>query len=77
VAVPLLLDGNQCLDYLELERRYKRAKQLAVSYLVERYGGQLLQGVERGERLDWADRSAICLPAIGCERRRGGVQRLG
>ncbi|MGB9705109.1 MAG: hypothetical protein ACPL3C_06635 [Pyrobaculum sp.] len=39
MAVPLLLDGNQYLDYLELERRYKRAKQLAVSYLVERYGG--------------------------------------
>ncbi|MGC9117743.1 MAG: transposase [Thermoproteus sp.] len=40
VAVPLLLDGNQLLDYLELERAYKKAKRYVVSYLVERYGGK-------------------------------------
>jgi hypothetical protein len=38
VAVPLLLDGNQLLDYLELERRYRKVKQLVVDYLVEKYG---------------------------------------
>ncbi len=39
VAVPLLLDGNQLLDFLELERGYKRAKRLAVDYLVRSYKG--------------------------------------
>ncbi|MGC9169527.1 MAG: hypothetical protein ACP5HD_02130 [Thermoproteus sp.] len=39
VAVPLLLDGNQLLDYLELERAYRKAKQMTVDYLVEKYGG--------------------------------------
>ncbi|WP_428495305.1 hypothetical protein, partial [Pyrobaculum sp.] len=40
VAVPLLLDGNQLLDYLELERGYRKAKQLVVDYLVRNYGGR-------------------------------------
>ncbi|MGC9119489.1 MAG: hypothetical protein ACP5I3_10970, partial [Thermoproteus sp.] len=40
VAVPLLLDGNQFLDYLELERAYRRAKQMTVDYLVRSYGGK-------------------------------------
>ena len=37
VAVSLLLDGNALADYLELERRYRQAKQTALNYLVERY----------------------------------------
>jgi len=40
VAVPLLLDANQLLDYLELERGYRRAKQLVIDHLVEKYGGR-------------------------------------
>jgi transposase len=40
VAVPLLLDGSQFLDYLELERAYRRVKQAIVDYLVEKYGGK-------------------------------------
>ncbi|MGC9051959.1 zinc ribbon domain-containing protein [Pyrobaculum sp.] len=40
VAVPLLLDANQLLDYLELERGYRRAKQMALDYLVQTYGGK-------------------------------------
>ncbi|MGC9050407.1 zinc ribbon domain-containing protein [Pyrobaculum sp.] len=40
VAVPLLLDGNQFLDYLELERAYRRAKKAVVEYLVQNYGGR-------------------------------------
>jgi IS605 OrfB family transposase len=38
--VPLLLDGNRLLDYLELEKAYKRAKRYVVEYLVEKYGGK-------------------------------------
>ncbi len=37
VAVPLLLDGNVLADYLELERKYRQAKQTVLDYLVERY----------------------------------------
>ncbi|MGB9704129.1 MAG: transposase [Pyrobaculum sp.] len=40
VAVPLLLDGNQFLDFLELERGYKKAKRLVVEYLVQNYKGR-------------------------------------
>jgi len=40
VAVPLLLDANQFLDYLELERGYRKAKQFVVDYLVRSYGGE-------------------------------------
>jgi hypothetical protein len=40
VAVPLLLDGNQFLDFLELEWGYRRAKQMVVEYLVQTYGGK-------------------------------------
>ncbi|MGB9705853.1 MAG: hypothetical protein ACPL3C_10415, partial [Pyrobaculum sp.] len=40
VAVPLLLEGNQFLDYLELERAYRRAKKAVVEYLVQNYGGR-------------------------------------
>ncbi len=40
VAVPLMLDANQLLDYLELERGYRKAKQLVVDYLVRNYGGE-------------------------------------
>jgi IS605 OrfB family transposase len=39
VAVPLLLDANQLLDFLELERGYKRVKRLVVDYLVQNYKG--------------------------------------
>jgi transposase len=39
VAVPLLLDANQLMDYLELERGYRKAKQLVVDYLVQNYKG--------------------------------------
>ncbi|MGC8584453.1 MAG: hypothetical protein ACP5MH_12120, partial [Thermoproteus sp.] len=39
VAVPLLLDANQYLDFLELEKAYRKAKQLAIDYLVENYKG--------------------------------------
>ncbi|AET31517.1 hypothetical protein [Pyrobaculum ferrireducens] len=39
VAVPLLLDGNQFLDFLELEKGYRKVKRMAVEYLVEKYGG--------------------------------------
>jgi transposase len=39
VAVPLLLDGNQLLDFLELERAYRRAKQMVIDYLVRSYKG--------------------------------------
>ncbi|AET31709.1 hypothetical protein [Pyrobaculum ferrireducens] len=51
VAVPLLLDGNQLLDYLELERGYRKAKKAVVGHLVQTYRGKkakLLQGVGRG-----------------------------
>ena len=37
VAVPLLLDGNALADYLELESKYRQAKQAVLDYLVERY----------------------------------------
>ncbi|MGC8973829.1 MAG: hypothetical protein ACP5KY_06445, partial [Thermoproteus sp.] len=40
VAVPLLLDANQLLDYLELERAYRKAKQMTVDYLVQNYKGR-------------------------------------
>ncbi len=40
VAVPLLLDGNQFLDFLVLERAYRKAKRAAVEYLVQNYGGR-------------------------------------
>jgi len=40
VATPLLFDANQLLDYLELERGYRKAKQLVVDYLVRSYGGK-------------------------------------
>ncbi|MGC9170631.1 MAG: hypothetical protein ACP5HD_07800, partial [Thermoproteus sp.] len=40
VAVPLLLDGNQLLDFLELERAYRKAKRMAVDYLVRSYKGR-------------------------------------
>jgi transposase len=40
VAVPLMLDANQLLDFLELERGYRRAKQMVVEYLVQTYGGK-------------------------------------
>ncbi|MGB9704716.1 MAG: hypothetical protein ACPL3C_04650 [Pyrobaculum sp.] len=39
-AVPLLLDGNQLLDFLMLERAYRKAKRAAVGYLVQSYGGR-------------------------------------
>jgi hypothetical protein len=38
--VPLLLDGNQLLDFLMLERAYRKAKRAAVEYLVQNYGGR-------------------------------------
>jgi IS605 OrfB family transposase len=40
VAVPLLLDGNQLLDFLELERGYRKVKQMVVEYLVRSYKGE-------------------------------------
>ncbi|MGC9119092.1 MAG: zinc ribbon domain-containing protein [Thermoproteus sp.] len=40
VAAPLLLDGNQYLDFLELERAYRKAKQAVVDYLVQNYKGR-------------------------------------
>ncbi|MGC9050058.1 hypothetical protein [Pyrobaculum sp.] len=40
VAVPLLLDGNQLLEYLELEGAYRLAKKAVVDSLVQNYGGR-------------------------------------
>ncbi|MGC9050556.1 hypothetical protein, partial [Pyrobaculum sp.] len=40
VAVPLLLDGNQFLDFLELEKAYRKAKKAVVEHLVQTYGGK-------------------------------------
>ncbi|WP_158307121.1 hypothetical protein [Pyrobaculum ferrireducens] len=40
VAVPLLLDGSQLLDYLKLERIYRLAKKVVVEYLVQSYNGR-------------------------------------
>ncbi|AET34193.1 hypothetical protein [Pyrobaculum ferrireducens] len=39
-AVPLLLDGNQFLNFLVLKRAYRRAKRAVVEYLVQNYGGR-------------------------------------
>jgi IS605 OrfB family transposase len=38
--VPLLLGGNQYLDYLELEKGYRKAKRYVVDYLIQNYKGE-------------------------------------